>query len=80
VTDLRNQLGFLGIEHAEKMVTKVVPKAVARGQSIVDVDLLMWLLRPIMIRHSQGQTYRNTATTLMNLPPKVRAVADRVGS
>lgn len=36
---------------------------------------LVYLLRCIMIRHSQQQTYRGTgppATTLMSLPPKVR--------
>jgi hypothetical protein len=36
----------------------------------------MYLLRCVICRHSQGQTYRGTgppATTLMSLPPKVRS-------
>lgn len=38
----------------------------------------MFLLRCIMIRHSHAQTYRGTSTTLMSLPPKVRAHLSKV--
>jgi hypothetical protein len=31
-----------------------------------------FLMRSIMMRHSQKQTYRDTSTTLMSLPPKVK--------
>ena len=30
-----------------------------------------FLMRAVMMRHSQKQTYRDTSTTLMSLPPKV---------
>jgi hypothetical protein len=30
-----------------------------------------FLMRAVMMRHSQNQTYRDTPTTLMSLPPKV---------
>jgi hypothetical protein len=36
-----------------------------------------FLMRSIMMRHSQKQKYRGTSTTLMSLPPKVSAVATR---
>jgi hypothetical protein len=36
----------------------------------------MYLLRPLIIRHSQNQMYKGTKTTLMSLPPKVRVTVD----
>jgi SNF2 family DNA or RNA helicase len=35
-----------------------------------------FLMRSILLRYSQKQTYRNTSTTLMSLPPKVSAELD----
>jgi hypothetical protein len=32
-----------------------------------------FLMRAVMMRHSQKQTYRDTSTTLMSLPPKVNS-------
>ena len=40
------------------------------GRVEANMQLLVFFLRPIMIRHAQGQTYRGTTTTLMSLPPK----------
>lgn len=70
--DIYNPLQFLGIEYCEQMFKKIV--STSRGFTSLDEDLLMCLLRPILIRHSQAQKYRNTETTLMSLPPKVRLV------
>jgi hypothetical protein len=64
--DLKNQLKFLGFEHVEKVFDSL-----CRGKKEADFDLLMYFLRPIMMRHSQEQKYRGTSTTLMSLPQKV---------
>lgn len=64
--DLKNQLKFLGFEHVEKIFS-----AMNSNGSEIDMDRLMYFLRPIMMRHSQEQKYRGTTTTLMSLPPKV---------
>ena len=68
--DLKNQLKFLGFEHVEKLFKQICPQYGRRYE--VDRDLLLYFLRPIMMRHSQGQKYRGTSTTLMSLPQKVR--------
>ena len=67
--DLKNQLKFLGFEHVEKLLTEIGIKKSKHNRT--DMNLLMYFLRPIMMRHSQGQKYRGTSTTLMSLPQKV---------
>jgi hypothetical protein len=37
----------------------------------------VFLMRSVMIRHSQNQQYRGTSTTLMSLPTKVRWIKSR---
>lgn len=68
--DLKNQLKFLGFEHVDKTMDSIYSSSGRRGRVEADMQLLMFFLRPIMIRHAQGQTYRGTTTTLMSLPPK----------
>ena len=67
--DLKNQLKFLGFEHVDKIFENIGVQSRSRRE--VDMNLLMYFLRPIMMRHSQEQKYRGTSTTLMSLPPKV---------
>ena len=48
------------------------------GTSFIDaqvVDIFTFLMRSIMMRHSQNQKYTGTNTTLMSLPPKVRIMS-----
>eukprot|EP00531_Pseudo-nitzschia_arenysensis_P016699 CAMPEP_0116122050 /NCGR_PEP_ID=MMETSP0329-20121206/4012_1 /TAXON_ID=697910 /ORGANISM="Pseudo-nitzschia arenysensis, Strain B593" /LENGTH=1515 /DNA_ID=CAMNT_0003615881 /DNA_START=43 /DNA_END=4590 /DNA_ORIENTATION=+ len=68
--DLINQLKFLGFEHVDKMFKEMGVSKNRRSNSHFNSELLMYLLRPIMMRHSQEQQYRGTSTTLMSLPPK----------
>ena len=70
ITDLKNQVRFLGFEYVEKLFAAFTRRT-SRGRSDVRMDELMYFLRPIMMRHSQEQKYRGTSTTLMSLPPKV---------
>jgi hypothetical protein len=45
-----------------------------RGSDFAEMPRLgnfTFLMRAVMMRHSQKQTYRDTSTTLMSLPPKV---------
>jgi hypothetical protein len=89
--DLDNQLDFLGIEKSGEMLRKlrkstlihINDRNAVKGRSGDHVSPEMpaignftFLMRSIMIRHSQKQTYRGTSTTLMSLPPKVRACCD----
>ncbi len=67
--DLVNQLKFLGFEHVDKTFKEM--KVSRNRRSGFDSELLMYFLRPIMMRHSQDQKYLGTSTTLMSLPPKV---------
>jgi hypothetical protein len=51
-------------------------KGGTRGRFITGPDMpslgnFTFLMRAVMMRHSQKQTYRDTSTTLMSLPPKV---------
>jgi hypothetical protein len=83
--DLKNQLKFIGIEYVDEMFAafigtafrhtndQCVPKKGLRG-AYGDERVFghfMFLLRCIMIRHTQAQKYRGTTTSLMSLPPKV---------
>ena len=71
--DLKNQIRFLGYEHVPNIFNALYSKRSysGRGKKEIDSKLLMYFLRPIMMRHSQEQKYRGTSTTLMSLPPKV---------
>lgn len=68
--DLKNQLKFLGIENVDAMFN-IFLKMSRKGGVDFDAGKLLFFLRSIMIRHTQKQTYRGTATTLMSLPAKV---------
>ena len=70
IQDLKNQLKFLGFEHVDTSFNRIYSSQ-RRGKKEANMDLLMYFLRPIMMRHSQEQKYRGTSTTLMSLPPKV---------
>mmetsp|Transcript_8692 Transcript_8692/g.15744 ORF Transcript_8692/g.15744 Transcript_8692/m.15744 type:complete len:224 (-) Transcript_8692:2117-2788(-) len=83
LNDLRNQLKFAGLENVDQMFsifsrtvfcrTNDRSKANSRRQRRSDPRLyghFVFLMRCLMIRHSQRQTYRGTTTTLMSLPPK----------
>lgn len=88
--DLKNQLKVIGIENVETMFSKFArllehcndkgAKRSRRGYRVSpDGRLLghfMFLLRSLMMRHSQSQVYRGTnpPQTLMSLPEKVRTV------
>ena len=63
VKDLKNQLKFIGIDI----------DSLLGHRNDYDINNLMYLLRPLVMRHSQNQRYIETNTTLMSLPPKVRA-------
>lgn len=70
--DLKNQLKFLGFEHVEKLYKGLIQSGYENyKKKEANPELLMYFLRPIMMRHSQDQKYRGTSTTLMSLPPKV---------
>jgi hypothetical protein len=63
--DLHQQLEFLGIEKAGSLLQKLKKSRDTLGS-------FTFLMRAVMMRHSQKQTYRDTPTTLMSLPPKVK--------
>ena len=80
--DLDQQLEYLGIEKAGSLLRKLknstfrhigdphanMGNAGFRGPILGNFTFLM---RAVMMRHSQKQMYRDTSTTLMSLPPKV---------
>ena len=66
VKDLKNQLKFIGVDIDSWFDSLLDHK------TEYDINALMYLLRPLMMRHSQRQRYTGTKTTLMSLPPKVR--------
>ena len=77
--NLKAQLKLLGIDSVDEMF-RAVPALMAtpRRGSYNHVDSegmanLYFLMRGLMMRHSQKQKYRGTSTTLMSLPPKVRS-------
>lgn len=85
LNDLRNQLKFIGLEDVDEMFSIFSSSVFAHTDDRSrrnedpyarrdnrDFGHFMFLMRCIMIRHSQNQTYRGTTTTLMSLPPKVR--------
>ena len=72
---------FIGLENVDEMFTIFAATVFRhtndpRTKSGSRIDNrrfghFIFLLRCIMIRHTQKQTYRGTTTTLMSLPPKV---------
>lgn len=86
--DLKNQLNFIGIENVNELFgvflrsafrhaeDPTVPKRLGYGGESRSIGPFVFMMRNIMIRHTQKQTYRGTTTTLMSLPPKVRTSAN----
>lgn len=85
--DLKNQLKFIGIENIEEIFKEFGSTALRhcndpysrKGRNHVHpidegrkIGHFMFFLRSLVMRHTQKQTYRNTTTTLMSLPPKVK--------
>ena len=83
VSDLKQQLKFIGLGSVDEMfqshfnwlMDHTTENNMNGGIAIGDGHMLghfMFLMRNVMIRHTQTQTYRGTTppTTLMNLPPK----------
>lgn len=78
--DLKGQLKFIGLNHVDTMFTQfqrsmqTVFKASNKRSWMNDSERLapfLFLMRNVMIRHSIGQTGRNSTTSIMALPPKV---------
>jgi hypothetical protein len=85
--DIKNQLKFIGLEAVDQMFNQFKSsvfesldedsrrrfKANQKKEHTDDrkIGHFMFLMRAVMIRHSQKQQYRGTPTTLMSLPPKV---------
>lgn len=80
--DVQNQLKFVGLDDVDSMFHKFRttiwhhletrrnrPSYIGENTKF---GLFFFVMRAVMIRHSQGQQYRGTSTTLMSLPPKVR--------
>jgi SNF2 family DNA or RNA helicase len=77
--EMKNLFKFLGIEESTKMFSLCTGNPPSRrrrfssggdyGNTSVEFSLLMFLLRPILLRYSHNQKYRGTGTTLMSLPP-----------
>ena len=84
LSDLKNQLKFIGIENVEAMFktfsrlmehTGDRSQSSRRGSRLSHGRVLghfMFMMRAVMIRHSQQQKYNGTNTTLMQLPPKTQ--------
>jgi len=81
LSDLENQFRFLGLEETEEMMSiyrkstfhHVHDKSKAQETlRVPELGHFSFLMRSIMMRHSQKQEYIGTSTTLMSLPPKVR--------
>jgi hypothetical protein len=81
--DLDQQLEFLGIEKAGSILRKLKKSTFRHigdpyansGNTGIRGPILgnfTFLMRAVMMRHSQKQTYRDTSTSLMSLPPKVK--------
>jgi hypothetical protein len=80
--DVRNQLKFIGLENMDKLFLDFQNAIfVYWGKRPFDQRThghFMFLMRTVLIRHSQKQRYRGTSTTLMSLPPKVNSIANPV--
>jgi SNF2 family DNA or RNA helicase len=82
--NLRPQLRFLGVESIDAMfdvfsksafVHAGDPKAI-QGSSSGGFGGLLFFLRSIMMRHTEGQTYRGTSTKIATLPGKSERTID----
>jgi SNF2 family DNA or RNA helicase len=71
VKDLKNLMKFVGLEESDKMFSVIDHVGLTAGYK-----LLFYLMRPLLIRHSQAQTYKETGTTLMSLPPMSERVLE----
>lgn len=78
VKDLQNPLEFLGLNHVGATVSTLIDATAsalnrkpADAQREPNLGVFTFLMRPIMMRHSQRMRYAGTNTTLMSLPPKV---------
>lgn len=84
INDLSNQLKFLGIQHSGEMMKEFNQNVCnnngsARGRGRGShsgserprIGSFTFLMRSIMMRHTQMMTYAGSETTLMSLPPKV---------
>jgi hypothetical protein len=93
--DLEQQLKFLGIEKVGPILRKLKKSTFrhikdrnaanddGKRYSLPEMPRLgnfTFLMRSIMMRHSQKQMYRDTSTTLMSLPPKVNCHFISAGS
>jgi len=73
--DLKNQLKFIGIQQVESYFSKIFSKP--HGNKVkVNPYYLVFMLRSIMMRHTQKQMYRNSKTTLMSLPSKTERIIE----
>lgn len=83
--DLKNQLGFLGVEHLNAYINTFRASAFQRtndqqrmGRKYQcstdphDIGPFAFFMRSLLMRHTQSQKYLGTETTLMSLPNKVR--------
>ena len=86
VNDLKNQMKFLGIQHSSAIMelfrgsffSGIGDPSTRKSMRNLDMPgrgAFNFLMRNIMIRHSQAQKYTGTNTTLMSLPPKVRKLS-----
>jgi len=79
IFDIKNQMRFLGIENVTKMFSACGGSGTNRSkgssQSVVSSHV-MYMLKPIVLRHAQNQKYTGTETTLMSLPPKTESIIE----
>lgn len=81
ISDLKNQLKFLGIEHVDDFFRVFNPPK-SRGRRFYlsgqteSKGAMLFFLRSIMMRHTQNQKYRGTETTLMSLPSKSERIVE----
>ena len=82
VSDLQNQLQFLGLENVTELMALFKSSFYQHvqdpemGKNSIDtpnpgLGMFSFFMRSIMLRHSQAQKYTGTDTTLMSLPPTV---------
>ena len=85
VNDLKNQMKFLGIQHSSAIMElfrgsffrDIGDPSTRKSMTKLEIPgrgAFNFLMRNIMIRHSQAQKYTGTNTTLMSLPPKVSKI------
>ena len=82
MSDLQNQLQFLGLENVTELMALFKSSFYQHvqdpemGKNSIDtpnpgLGMFSFFMRTIMLRHSQAQKYTGTDTTLMSLPPMV---------